>query len=80
MFISSLSINTHNYTKSSRKVTFHAYPIVDTFEKSANKLISPNELKTLVVEYLDKNKNILDNLSNRQENISGIKEKLLETI
>ena len=78
MYVSSLSINMHNYTKPTSRVAFRAYPIVDTFEKSANKIISPNELKTIVVKYLD-NKIILDNLSDYKK-LSGIKEKLLKTI
>ena len=78
MYISSLSINMHNYTKPTSRVAFRAYPIVDTFEKYANKIISPNELKTIVVKYLD-NKIILDNLSDYKK-LSGIKEKLLKTI
>ena len=80
MFINSILTNKCHYIKPTDKIVFRANHHFDTFEKSAKNLISPKEIKTLINNYLDKNKNLLDNLSNKPKYELSIKEKLLDAI
>ena len=80
MFINSISTSKCHFIKPTNRIVFRANYCFDTFEKSAKNLISPNEVKTLITEYLEKHKNILNNLSDKPIYKLSIKEKLLDAI
>ena len=79
MYITSISTKEYFFPKSYNKISFHANPIIDTFEKTS-KQISCAEIKDLISSYLKKNKNISKELTNISDYQLNIKQKLLKTI